>query len=245
MQWVKASTMRPIIIALALLLIPAAARAASADRGQLLYDTRCASCHGENGQGSPRAPALIGKSAADVHLMLDTGRMPAASSWEEELHKQPAFGYADIGAIVSYVESFSLHPDTALPVVAGGDVNHGRALFASNCAQCHGAAAQGASTGYRIVAPSLLHASVFQVAEAVRAGPLLMPKFGPDVLSDADVNDIARYVNYLQTNRSGEASVNAGGISLGDVGPVAEGLIGWLVGLGLLMLFVRFIGTTD
>lgn len=237
--------MRPILIALALLLVPPAARAASTDRGQLLYETRCSSCHGENGQGSPRAPSLIGKPAADVHLMLDTGRMPAASSWEEELHKQPAFSFADIDAIVSYVQSFSLHPDTALPVVAQGDVNRGRALFASNCAHCHGAAGQGASTGYRIVAPSLLHASVFQVAEAVRAGPLLMPKFGPDVLSDADVNDIARYVNYLQTNRAGEASINAGGISLGDVGPVAEGLIGWLVGLGILVLFVRFIGTND
>lgn len=177
--------------------------------------------------------------------MLDTGRMPAATSWEEELHKQPAFNYADIDAIVTYVESFSLHPDTSLPAVAGGNVNRGRALFASNCAQCHGAAGQGASTGYRIVAPSLLHASVFQVAEAVRAGPLLMPRFGTDVLSDADVNDIARYVNYLQTRRTGEGSVNAGGISLGDVGPVAEGLIGWIVGLGLLILFVRVIGTAE
>jgi len=235
--------MRPIIIAL-LLVLPAAP-AAAADRGQTLYETRCASCHGDNGQGSPRAPSLIGKPAADVHLMLDTGRMPAASSWEQELHKQPAFSYADIDAVVSYVESFSLHPDTALPLVVQGDVNRGRALFASNCAQCHGAGGQGASTGYQIVAPSLLHASVFQVAEAVRAGPLLMPKFGPDVLNDADLNDVASYVNYLQTNRTGEASINAGGISLGDVGPVAEGLIGWLVGLGILVLFVRSIGTTE
>jgi ubiquinol-cytochrome c reductase cytochrome c subunit len=72
-----------------------------------------------------------------------------------------------------------------------------------------------------------------------------MPKFGRDVLSDRDVDDIARYVNTLQTSREGERSVNAGGMSLGDVGPVAEGLIGWLVGLGALILFVRFIGTTE
>lgn len=238
--------MRPSLLAFAaaLILAPLAAHA-SPQRGEELYRMNCASCHGEGGEGSTRGPSLLEKSSADIHFMLDTGRMPAANVWEEESHKQPAFSYADIDAIVAYVHSFSSHPDTSLPIVQGGDANRGRLLFAANCAQCHGAGAQGASTGYDIVAPSLLHATVFQVAEAIRAGPLHMPKFGRDVLSDRDVDDIARYVNTLQTNREGERSVNAGGMSLGDVGPVAEGLIGWLVGLGVLILFVRFIGTTQ
>lgn len=238
--------MRPSLFAFAaaLLLAPVAA-GASMERGQELYQRSCASCHGEAGQGSSRAPSLAGKSRADIHFMLDTGRMPAANAWEDETHKQPAFGSADIDAIVAYVQSFSAHPDTSLPSVHAGDANRGRLLFAQNCAHCHGAGAQGASTGYDMVAPSLMHATDFQVGEAIRAGPLLMPKFGRDVLSDRDVDDIARYVDTLQTNREGERSVNAGGMSLGDVGPVAEGFIGWLVGLGALVLFVRFIGTTE
>ncbi|MBV9264029.1 MAG: cytochrome C, partial [Candidatus Eremiobacteraeota bacterium] len=37
---------------------------------------------------------------------------------------------------------------------------------------------------------------------------------------------------------------DAGGISLHHVGPVAEGFVAWLFGLGALVLFIRKIGTT-
>jgi len=214
------------------------------DDGRTLYMTRCSSCHGDNGQGSALAPPLLGKSASDIHLMLDTGRMPAAVPYANEIHKTPIFTQEQMTAIVAYVQSFTSGPvDSTLPRILPGDVAHGRALFNENCAHCHGAVGNGASVGYDNVAPSLMNATVFQVGEAIRAGPEIMPRFGSDLLSDQDVSDIARYVNYVQTQSDQPRSIDSGGLPLAHIGPVAEGLIAWVFGIGLLVLFIRSIGT--
>ena len=210
-----------------------------------LYAMHCSSCHGDHGQGSNVAPSLIGRSAADIHFMLDTGRMPATTPYAGEIHREPRFTQGQMAGLVRYIQAFSpVPPDASLPLVMPGNVQRGRALFAENCAQCHGAAGGGASVGSADVAPSLNVATVFQVAEAIRAGPSVMPRFGPDVFSDQDVSDIARYVNYAQTQAGIPDGEDAGGLSLGHVGPVAEGFVAWLFGLGALVLFVRSIGTS-
>jgi len=217
---------------------------AAALTGRDLYMTHCASCHGAVGQGSNTGPGLIGYSAADIHLMLDTGRMPASVPYLDEIHEVAAFTQPQISAITAYVLSLDEHPDRALPVLGPGDPIRGRELFVENCAQCHGAGGDGASVGSNNVAPSLMSATVFQVAEAVRAGPEIMPRFGTDVLSDQDVDDIARYVNDLQTSTPPNEDENAGGAPLAHMGPVAEGFVAWFFGIGALVLFVRSIGTT-
>jgi ubiquinol-cytochrome c reductase cytochrome c subunit len=66
-----------------------------------------------------------------------------------------------------------------------------------------------------------------------------MPVFGSDTLSPAQANDIARYVQYLHH------PTNAGGLSLGRVGPIPEGFVAWLVGLGVLLLLCRWIGARE
>ncbi|MBV9403027.1 MAG: cytochrome C, partial [Candidatus Eremiobacteraeota bacterium] len=63
-------------------------------------------------------------------------------------------------------------------------------------------------------------------------------------LSDQDVSDIAYYVNFIQTQADRPNGADAGGIALAHVGPVAEGFVAWLFGLGALVLFVRCIGTS-
>lgn len=210
-----------------------AERAASA---QSLFATHCASCHGAEGEGSSLAPSLIGKPAALVHFMLDTGRMPAEVPYVQQTHVPPKFSEQQIDALVRYVGSLSMSSDRTLPQVSGGSASRGHDLFAENCQQCHGVGGNGGAVGYGYnkVAPPLSGASVFQVAEAIRSGPGVMPRFGPTVLSDADVDDIARYVNWLQTQDS-----NPGGIALSNVGPVAEGFVAWFFGLGLLVAVAR------
>lgn len=228
--------------ALALLaLIPIRAQG---DQGPALYAIYCASCHGARGQGSHDAPALIGKPAVDVHFMLDSGRMPASAPNVNEIPRQPRFTQKQIADIVRYVLTFSpVHPNAALPNVVLGNATRGRALFAANCAQCHGAAGDGASVGGADVAPDLSAATVFEVGEAIRAGPGVMPRFAPQVLSDRDVDDIAAYIEVARTQPDEPNGIDSGGFPLAHVGPVAEGIVAWFIGLGALVLFVRRIGT--
>lgn len=209
-----------------------------------LYASSCASCHGPHAEGSAVAPPLAGKSAADIHFMLDTGRMPAPAPGVNDVARTPRFSNAQIAALVRYVQHFSRTPvDAALPAVAPGDPARGRALFAANCAQCHGTAADGASVGAENVAPSLHAMTPLQIAEAIRAGPSVMPRFGPGVLSARDVDDIASYVTFLSVRANAAAGTNAGGAAMAHAGPVAEGFVAWLFGIGALVLFVRLIGT--
>lgn len=229
--------------ALAMLaVVPLAAR--GADNGAQLYAAYCSSCHGARGEGSQAAPSLTGQSAAYVHFMLDSGRMPAPDPNVNEIPRMPIFTYAQIDRIVKYVLSLSPQPvNSSLPLLMAGDVRRGRTLFAQNCAQCHGALGDGASVGSDNVAPNLATATVFQIGEAIRAGPGVMPRFGRDVLSDRDVDDIAYYVNFVETHADDPDGPNAGGFPLAHIGPVAEGFVAWLFGLGALVLFIRSIGT--
>jgi ubiquinol-cytochrome c reductase cytochrome c subunit len=241
---------RPAALVLAggLAMLPAASRAAllspNNDNAASLYATRCSSCHGSNGQGSAKAPSLIALPMALIHFMLDTGRMPASISYDNDQHQSPMFTQVQIDALASYIASFTPNADMSMPHIGPGNPDRGRLLFSENCAECHGIAGQGDSVGSDNVAPSLMHATTYVVAEAIRGGPGIMPRFGRDVLSDQDVSDIARYVNAIQT-QTGGFDTNAGGFDLGFMGPVGEGAIAWIFGLGILVLFLRAIGTPN
>jgi ubiquinol-cytochrome c reductase cytochrome c subunit len=91
--------------------------------------------------------------------------------------------------------------------------------------------------GYGDIVPPLRKSSSLDVAEAVRVGPKPMPVFGPQTLSDQQVADIATYVQYLHHPE------DRGGLGLGHLGPIPEGFVGWVVGMGSLLLIARLIGT--
>jgi ubiquinol-cytochrome c reductase cytochrome c subunit len=65
-----------------------------------------------------------------------------------------------------------------------------------------------------------------------------MPVFAEGTLSDTEMDAVVAYVNYLQNPE------DRGGTGIGRVGPVAEGAVGWVLGLGLLLVVVAWIGTT-
>ena len=73
------------------------------------------------------------------------------------------------------------------------------------------------------VAPPLGQSSARDIAEAVRIGPNLMPRFSRSRLSDAQLDSLIAYVLYAR------APDDRGGISLGHVGPVPEGFVAWLM----------------
>jgi hypothetical protein len=63
----------------------------------------------------------------------------------------------------------------------------------------------------------------------------MMPSFGRAALTDADLADVAAYVQSLRTPS------NEGGWALGSIGPLAEGAAAF-VAAGLLVLVLRRIG---
>ncbi len=208
-------------------------------RGAVLYATRCASCHGTAGRGTAQAPPLRGVGAASLDFMLATGRMPMADPHQPMLRQAPQLPPGDIQALIAYVLLLAPGGPPIPPVdPQRGDLPRGRRLFAANCAACHGASGQGAAVSMGQVAPPLEQATPTQIAEAVRIGPAPMPRFGPNELSADDLNAIVRYVLFLR------AAPDPGGAGLGHEGPVIEGFIAWLVGLGLMVAAIRLIGTT-
>ncbi len=206
------------------------------------YQTNCASCHGARGAGTPNGPPLIDVPVVMVRFMLDTGRMPAAVPGVEAPHRAARLSPAQIAAVTAYVAGLSAKPDTALPDVRPGDARRGRDLFAENCQACHGATGNGGAVGggTYVVAPSLAESTGPEIGEAIRAGPGAMPRFGPTVLDARDVDDIAAFVGGAQRHPK-----HPGGLTLSGVGPVAEGLVAWLAGIGVLLILVRLLGSAN
>ncbi|HZZ63963.1 MAG TPA: c-type cytochrome [Candidatus Baltobacteraceae bacterium] len=224
---------------IASLILSAAVSGGAIAQGSQLYAVHCATCHGVTLQGSSQGPPLITVPARNVDFMLQTGRMPAAIPFEQEEHRVPSFPPAQIAALVAFVASKSSAEKT-LPVVGAGDAKKGREVFAENCEQCHAATGHGDSVGYQDVAPELMDDTPREIAEAVRMGPDVMPKFGPKIIADQRLNDLVAYIQFLQ-----HGQYNPGGLQLANFGPVPEGFIAWVIGLGLLVLLVRRIGTTE
>jgi quinol---cytochrome-c reductase cytochrome c subunit len=202
--------------------------------GRELFLTHCASCHGTEGGGTAEGPSLLRSGAAAVDFQLSTGRMPLARPGAQAVRKPPAFGPEEQRALVAYVASLGTGPPIPDVNLGGGDRVRGGELFRENCAACHGFAGRGGALSNGTEAPPLVDATPLQVAEAIRIGPGRMPVFGPDTLSEEDVNSIAGYVVYVNDPPS------RGGLDLGLLGPVPEGLVGFL-GLGLVCLMCRWI----
>ncbi len=114
---------------------PSAARRVSIESGRKIFNSRCAACHGTDGLGGERAPAIGSRKHSRVesddavrNLILKgiPGKgMPAFPLSESEL--QP---------VVRFVRS-RLLPLKEMPV--DGDVNRGASLFfgSAGCSRCH------------------------------------------------------------------------------------------------------------
>jgi ubiquinol-cytochrome c reductase cytochrome c subunit len=207
--------------------------------GRELFQVACTTCHGLNGEGSSRGPSLRDVGAASADFYLTTGRMPLDNPGEQTQRKPPAYTRRQIRQLVAYVAS--LGPGPAIPAVdaSAGHLSEGGELYLNNCAPCHSAAGAGGALGASSYAPRLDEATATQVAEAVRIGPGAMPLFGPEVLDEGQLASVIRYVEYLRDPE------DPGGLGLGHLGPIPEGFVAWVVGLGLVVVAIRWIGTRD
>jgi ubiquinol-cytochrome c reductase cytochrome c subunit len=192
------------------------------------------------GQGTQRGPALVGVGPASLDFQLSTGRMPLTSERYQPVHRKPAFSAADIRALVDYASRLGGGGGPRIPTVRPDGVHLGQRLYLDNCAACHSATGAGGALTNGQFAPSLAKATPTQVGEAIRVGPGLMPAYPDTVLSGHEVDAVAEYVRTLQNKRG---NLDRGGLPLGRIGPVTEGLVGWGVGLLLLVLVVRQLGS--
>jgi ubiquinol-cytochrome c reductase cytochrome c subunit len=203
--------------------------------GRQLYIPGCSSCHGLEPTGTINGPSLIHAGAASANFYLRTGRMPLNDPRQQPVRHRPAYSDQQIAELVAYIGSLDAGPP--IPTVLPGDVAAGNQLFSINCAQCHNDAGAGGALAYGDIVPPLRRSTRLDVVEAMRVGPRPMPVFGPETLSDQQASDIAAYVQYLRDPN------DRGGLSLGHLGPIPEGFVGWVVGMGLLLLVARLIGT--
>lgn len=209
--------------------------------GRTLFVQNCSSCHGIDASGGNRAPPLLGVGGATVDLWLSSGWMPLAEPTAEPERKPAKFDRTEVLEIVRYVTSLAPSFDNpGIPV--GLDISHanvavGFSLFALNCAPCHTITGAGDALADGIQAPPLHGVTKTMVWEAVRTGPGNMPRFGPRTLSSAQVDDIVGYVV-----KNIQHPVSPGGLSLGGVGPVAEGFVGLFVGVGACLLAALWVG---
>jgi ubiquinol-cytochrome c reductase cytochrome c subunit len=214
----------------------AAAQVTADTRGADLYQANCSACHGMGGEGTANGPALTASGAAAVDFMIRTGRMPLPAPNQPVRRGAPIFAEPDIQALVAYVSSFGGGPPIPnVQVDSATDTAAGRAAYVATCAACHGAGATGDAVGGGQVAPPLLDTAPTQVGEAIRIGPGAMPAFDARQLSDQQLSQIAGYLQFLKHNAA------PGGATVGGVGPVAEGYVGWLVYLVALVGITRWI----
>ena len=216
--------------------------------GEQLYAGNCSSCHGIDGRGvgsrAPQrgaggiqglGPSLRGVGALAGDFYLRTGYMPLGDVHEQPSRSRPKFSDREIRALVDYIDSLGDGPPIPHPAPEDGSLAEGLNLFTEHCAGCHQVVAQGGiATGVRV--PPLEDSTATQIAQAVRIGPYVMPRFSKRDISDAELDSIVRYVLYTKHPD------DRGGWGIGNIGPVSEGLVTWFIAATLFLAFCMAIG---
>ena len=207
--------------------------------GAELYAGNCATCHGIAGEGvaTPRpgsggvlgqGPPLKGVGALAPDFYLRLGLMPLGKPRDEPERDRVLFSDTEIRSLVAYVSSLGPGPTIPQPDPHAGSIQQGLSLFTAHCAGCHQIVGRGGFvTGARV--PPLQDLTPTQIAEAVRIGPYLMPRFSKRQIPDAELNSLIQYV--LSTR----VPVNRGGWGIGNLGPIPEGMVAWWLVVPLII----------
>jgi ubiquinol-cytochrome c reductase cytochrome c subunit len=206
--------------------------------GRQLFSVSCITCHGANLDGvKDRGPSLLGVGGAATYFQVSTGRMPLVMQGAEAERKDTMYTTDEINSLVAYVQSVGGGPD-----VPTGDLRdmknlaEGGELFRLNCAACHNFAGRGNSLSAGKKIPSLTESTDEQVYTAMVSGPENMPVFSDNQLTPEQKKQIVAYIQTLK------ASSDPGGAGLARVGPITEGLVIWVIGIGAILIVIMWIG---
>ena len=213
----------------------------------------CIACHGSRrrrrdrhrpiGAAAPRedqqqgGPSLRGVGALAADFYLRTGYMPLA--------RRRASSRA-AAASLSRSRQIRRRSSPTSPRSAAGrrsrrrtrsaaTSREGLQLFTDHCAGCHQVVARGR---LRRPAPCRRRSRTrpTQIAEAVRIGPYVMPRFSPRRSRDRELDSIIRYVQYAKHPD------DRGGWAIGHLGPVPEGLVTWFIAAATLVAVCLLLG---
>ena len=217
------------------------ARSTQIDEGKQIFLKGCSTCHGLNLEGGAIAPSLIGVGAASVDFQVGTGRMPVADMSTQIARKTPVYNEEEVAALAAYVSSLAPGPaiptDSQLNYERDGSTAQGGELFRNNCAMCHNFAGQGGALTQGKYAPTLMGVEPKHIYEALVTGPQSMPVFSDKTLTPEEKLSVIKWI------KSAEAEPNLGGATMGRVGPVTEGLLVWVLGLGILIAVAVWLTT--
>jgi len=209
--------------------------------GRELFLEGCASCHGMSGEGvaaegdTNYGPSLAGVGAAAVDFQVSTGRMPMAKPASQAPEKPVIYTADEISALAAFVASLGPGPAipdeeyTDLEDVTEEGISEGGEFFRTNCTACHNSVGAGGALRDGRWAPSLEDVDPVHMYEAMLTGPQQMPLFSDDVLTPQDKENVMAYIREIQEEPSA-------GITGGGLGPVVEGMLGWFVGIGSLVV---------
>lgn len=217
------------------------ARSTLIEEGRQIFLKGCSSCHGLNSEGGAIAPSLIGVGAASVDFQVGTGRMPMGDMSTQASRKEPVYNEEEVAALAAYVASLAPGPSIPsseqLNYERDGNLAEGGELFRNNCAMCHNFAGQGGALTQGKYAPTLMGVDSKHVYEALITGPQSMPVFNDKTLTPEEKISIIKWL------KAAEVEPNLGGASMGRIGPVSEGLLVWVLGLGILIAVAIWLTT--
>lgn len=162
-------------------------------------------------------------AGADVPLEVPGSAPQRADFVDEDLDAE------EIDAL--YEEALEAYEAEYDAYIEGPDnADMGMKLYLTNCAHCHSWSGGGGALTDGRWAPEIHDSTPREIYEAMVSGPGAMPMFSDGVISPEEKQELISYVKTLQ------AEPSAGGIfDLERVGQVAEGFIGWTVGLSLII----------
>ena len=212
--------------------------AAEADRPEALRDAAASPATARTSRAcANRGPSLIGVGEAAVYFQVHTGRMPLVRQEADAPDKPAVFSDEEIDQLMAYVQANGGGPTLPSGDLRDGDLAEGGELFRLNCASCHNFVGKGGALSSGKAAPSLADATDLEIYTAMLTGPENMPVFGDNQLTPEEKRAI---INYVQTI---DEQADPGGAGIGRIGPVGEGLVIWVVGIGALMFGIFWMGS--